>query len=169
MVRYTWKSLVPTPTRCGRFYWRKARQHLHWRTLGSPPQVCHPPQSLPPLTEPSVGPLWRTRGDLFCVYGDKLRAAVKFQLKFKYRLRGFGTGKPPTRCAPCNLDTRNVRFGISTTIPVRFTTPATCLRLFFESYTPASAGDTGGLTWLGPPDWFPNTGRMVGPPRPHAV
>ena len=85
---------------------------------------------------------------IYFVYGDNAPAA-KFQFSFKYRIRGFRTGESArslralqfgyTQRSLWNIDANSSPFYDTSYMP----------SLFFESYTPASAGDTGGLTWLG--------------------
>lgn len=85
---------------------------------------------------------------IYFVYGDKAPAA-KFQLSFKYRLRGFGTGEAahPLRALQFGYTQRSLWDIDDNSSP--FYDTSYMPSLFFESYTPASAGDTGGLTWLG--------------------
>jgi outer membrane phospholipase A len=85
---------------------------------------------------------------IYFVYGDNAPAA-KFQLSFKYRLRGFGTGEAAhalralqfgyTQRSLWDINANSSPFYDTSYMP----------SLFFEAYTPASAVDTGGLTWLG--------------------
>lgn len=85
---------------------------------------------------------------IYFVYGDKAPAA-KFQLSFKYRLRGFGTGDAvhPLRALQFGYTQRSLWDIDANSSP--FYDTSYMPSLFFESYTQASAGDTGGLTWLG--------------------
>lgn len=85
---------------------------------------------------------------IYFVYGDKAPAA-KFQLSFKYRLRGFGTGEAtdPLRALQFGYTQRSLWDIDANSSP--FYDTSYMPSLFFESYTPASAGNTGGLTWLG--------------------
>lgn len=85
---------------------------------------------------------------IYFVYGDTVPAA-KFQLSFKYRLRGFGIedGDPSLRTLQFGYTQRSLWDVDADSSP--FYDTSYMPSLFYESFAPAQIANAGLVTWLG--------------------